>query len=401
MFPSFVAAAAAACLTLCIPGSDRISGASAFHLQGGSPKLALGFEAPHSAQRAAALATPSSSPSSLLSVGPHKEALAGTQQLAAAFSQQECSKLDEGDSSALALAAFSRCHKPLLNDRGPEIPDGNLCMLLRGCDAHQRMISPLELKTNAAALPGAAPALVMAAKGQAAVDRLCEQMVEDLRTAEKQCRGLPLVDLLKLEVSKVHRLLQYATAAGLKKNFLNTHALQVMLELYEVQTTHVCVYPSPRGTRCFAWHSAIACAAVGLCLYVAVGLPLSCGCRSLSSLSLFLSLSARVCVFCIFSSASVFEASVSLIGSRLGFVCVSGSRSRQQLRAEGVARPQGFLQSRQKRHKPVLLSEELLSSCAASAQTAEGSLFVSGRDGCRGIPRVLLAGLRGGHSAIS
>lgn len=136
------------------------------------------------------------------------------------------------DSSVLAMAAFLRCHKPLLNDRGPELPDGNLCMLLRGCDAHQRMISPLELKTNAQALPGAAAAGVMAAKGTAAAEALCEQLGESLKLG-KGPHGVCPVELLKLEVGKVHRLLQFATAAGLKKNFLSSDALLVMLELYE------------------------------------------------------------------------------------------------------------------------------------------------------------------------
>ncbi|CDJ32686.1 LOW QUALITY PROTEIN: uncharacterized protein EMH_0013330 [Eimeria mitis] len=136
------------------------------------------------------------------------------------------------DNSVLAMAAFLRCHKPLLNDRGPELPDGNLCMLLRGCDAHQRMISPLELKTNAEALPGAAAAGVMAAKGTGAAEVLCEQLGESLKLS-KGPHGVCPVELLKLEVGKVHRLLQYATAAGLKKNFLSSDALLVMLELYE------------------------------------------------------------------------------------------------------------------------------------------------------------------------
>ncbi|CDJ46507.1 hypothetical protein, conserved [Eimeria brunetti] len=136
------------------------------------------------------------------------------------------------DHSVLAMAAFLRCHKPLLNDRGPELPDGNLCMLLRGCDAHQRMLAPLELKTNAHALPGAAAAGVMAAKGVAAAEALCEQMREQLASS-KGPHGVCPVELLKLEVGKVHRLLQFATAAGLKKNFLSSDALRVMLELYE------------------------------------------------------------------------------------------------------------------------------------------------------------------------
>lgn len=157
-------------------------------------------------------------------------------RLPALFALSERRGLEEveGDGSALAMASFLRCHKPLLNDRGPEIPDGNLCMLLRGCDAHQRMISPLELKTNAHALPGAVPAGVMAAKGPAAAKALCEQLKDKVASKGEECHGLHLVELLNLEVDKVHRLLQYGTAAGLKKNFLNQDALQVMLELYEV-----------------------------------------------------------------------------------------------------------------------------------------------------------------------
>ncbi|CDI74109.1 hypothetical protein, conserved [Eimeria praecox] len=177
------------------------------------------------------------------------------------------------DHSVLAIAAFLRCHKPLLNDRGPELPDGNLCMLLRGCDAHQRMISPLELKTNAEGLPGATAAGVMVAKGgnscllagcdahqrmisplelktnaeglpgataagvmvakgTAAAEALCEQLGESLKLS-KGPHGVCPVELLKLEVGKVHRLLQFAAAAGLKKNFLSIDALLMMLELYE------------------------------------------------------------------------------------------------------------------------------------------------------------------------
>lgn len=140
----------------------------------------------------------------------------------------------EAEGNALAMASFLRCHKSLLNDRGPEIPDGNLCMLLRGCDAHQRMISSLELKTNSQALPGAAAASVMALKGPAAAEALCEQLKQKVTVNRQEGGGLCPVSLLKLEVDKVHRLLQYAAAAGLKKNFLSQTALQVMLELYEV-----------------------------------------------------------------------------------------------------------------------------------------------------------------------
>ncbi|KAL8436559.1 hypothetical protein ACSSS7_001637 [Eimeria intestinalis] len=151
----------------------------------------------------------------------------------AAFAHGESGDLTEEDGSALALASFLRCHKPLLNDRGNELPDGNLCMLLRGCDAHQRMISPLELKTNAAALPGAAGALVMVQKGPAAEEALCKQFKEKEEGNEEACSHVHRVALLRLEVGKLHRLLQYATAAGLKKGFLDHDAMQVMLELYE------------------------------------------------------------------------------------------------------------------------------------------------------------------------
>ncbi|KAL8451728.1 hypothetical protein Emed_001890 [Eimeria media] len=154
-------------------------------------------------------------------------------RLPAAFAHGESGDLTEEDGSALAMASFLRCHKPLLNDRGNELPDGNLCMLLRGCDAHQRMISPLELKTNAAALPGAAGALVMVTRGPAAEEALCKQFKEKEEGAGETCSHLHRVALLRLEVGKLHRLLQYATAAGLKKDFLDQDAMQVMLELYE------------------------------------------------------------------------------------------------------------------------------------------------------------------------
>ncbi|KAL8441671.1 hypothetical protein Emag_006963 [Eimeria magna] len=154
-------------------------------------------------------------------------------RMPAAFAHGESGDLTEDDGSALAMASFLRCHKPLLNDRGNELPDGNLCMLLRGCDAHQRMISPLELKTNAAALPGAAGALMMVKRGPAAEEALCKQFKEKEDGTGEACSHVHRVALLRLEVGKLHRLLQYATAAGLKKGFLNQDAMQVMLELYE------------------------------------------------------------------------------------------------------------------------------------------------------------------------
>ncbi|KAL8440462.1 hypothetical protein Efla_005604 [Eimeria flavescens] len=234
-----LAASLAACVAACAAGLGSLP-AAAFHLQ----------RQPTAIKAAAAAFAFNSSPSSSPSPPPSSAATftarglpllsqwssaASKLQLPPAFAVGESGNLDREDSSVLAMASFLRCHKPLLNDRGPEIPDGNLCMLLRGCDAHQRMISPLELKTNAAALPGAAAALVMASKGPAAERALCEQQKEDLKASEDACNKVERVALLALEVGKLHRLLQYATAAGLKENFLSQDAMQVMLELYEVQ----------------------------------------------------------------------------------------------------------------------------------------------------------------------
>lgn len=227
----------AASVAAYVASSDGV-GVAAFHLQAtttgasfglGSSQLSRGvglFPLNNVPLKAAGYTTSIPSPSQL--------------RLPALFAQGERGNLEEGDGdgSVLAMASFLRCHKPLLNDRGPEIPDGNLCMLLRGCDAHQRMISPLELKTNAEALPGAIPAGLMAAKGPAAAKALCERLKDKVASSAEECQGLRRLELLSLEVDKVHRLLQYATAAGLKKNFLNQDALQVMLELYEEAGLH-------------------------------------------------------------------------------------------------------------------------------------------------------------------
>lgn len=205
-------------------------GIEAFQLQSGSGAGLLGLGLSHRG-RTTGPASPNTTPP--VSAGCSRVLPASQLRFPAAFAQEEGGNLGEFDGSALAMASFLRCHKPLLNDRGPEIPDGNLCMLLRGCDAHQRMISPLELKTNADALPGAAAAGIMATRGPAAAEALCEQLKDKLSSNGRGPPGLCLVELLKLEVGKVHRLLQYATAAGLKKNFLSQDALLVMLELYE------------------------------------------------------------------------------------------------------------------------------------------------------------------------
>lgn len=206
-------------------------GVEAFQLQSGSSMGLLGLGLTHP-DRNMGLVGSNTAP--LVTAGCSQGLPASQLRFPAAFAQGEGDNLGESDGSALAMASFLRCHKPLLNDRGPEIPDGNLCMLLRGCDAHQRMISPLELKTNADALPGAAAAGLMAAKGPPTAQVLCEQLKDKLSSNGRGPHGLCLVELLKLEVGKVHRLLQYATAAGLKKNFLSQDALLVMLELYEV-----------------------------------------------------------------------------------------------------------------------------------------------------------------------
>lgn len=205
-------------------------GVAAFHLQTGSssPVIGLGCN-----QSTCGMGYLSPNTSSLLKMNLARETRSSQPRISESFAQVEGRKPEDTDVSALAMASFLRCHKPLLNDRGPEIPDGNLCMLLRGCDAHQRMISPLELKTNEAALPGANAARLMASKGPAAAQALCEQLKDKLGNNRQSNNGICLVNLLSLEVEKMHRLLQYATAAGLKKNFLNQDALIVMLELYE------------------------------------------------------------------------------------------------------------------------------------------------------------------------
>lgn len=210
----------------------------AFHLQ---PALTKGgIEASRITTHMELFKGPSSAPTApMAAAGPPWQPPASQLSLSAVSNSLDGVDSSPGaDNSVLAMASFLRCHKPLLNDRGPEIPDGNLCMLLRGCDAHQRMISPLELKTNAEALPGAAAAGVMASKGTAAAEAICKQLAEDLKLS-KTPHGLCPVELLKLEVGKVHRLLQFATAAGLKKNFLSKDALLVMLELYEVRPVNM------------------------------------------------------------------------------------------------------------------------------------------------------------------
>lgn len=213
----------------------------AFHLQ---PALTKGgIEASRISTHTELLKGPSAAPTAPMAAAgtPWKPPASQLSLSAVSNSLEGVDNLPGTDNSVLAMASFLRCHKPLLNDRGPEIPDGNLCMLLRGCDAHQRMISPLELKTNAEALPGAAAAGVMASKGTAAAEAICKQLAEDLKLS-KTPHGLCPVELLKLEVGKVHRLLQFATAAGLKKNFLSRDALLVMLELYEVRPESICAF---------------------------------------------------------------------------------------------------------------------------------------------------------------
>ncbi|XP_026190620.1 uncharacterized protein LOC34623529 [Cyclospora cayetanensis] len=229
-----VAAAVATC--------SIFSGGLTFQIQAGNGRAPAGASSLHSQISKPPFPSASGSLMSMSTFQPTPYRSSQTGLLSAVAAPLEGGSASCGDSrtatdaTVLAMAAFLRCHKPLLNDRGSELPDGNLCMLLRGCDAHQRMISPLELKTNAEALPGAAAAGLMAAKGSAAAEALCEQLKEKIRAPgapEGAPHGVCAVELLKLEVEKVHRLLQYATAAGLKKNFLSRDALVVMRELYE------------------------------------------------------------------------------------------------------------------------------------------------------------------------
>ncbi|KAL8271367.1 hypothetical protein Esti_004701 [Eimeria stiedai] len=225
------------CLSLvaCVAVFEAVS-ARAFHLQT-SPTKAAFVVSSSSSQSARSLEASIARSPAVPPWGVHLKDQRITAfdklRLPAAFAHRESGDLADEDGSALAMASFLRCHKPLLNDRGNELSDGNLCMLLRGCDAHQRMISPLELKTNAAALPGAAGALVMVTRGPAAEEALCKQFKEEEERTGETCSQVHRVALLRLEVGKLHRLLQYATAAGLKKGFLNQDAMQVMLELYE------------------------------------------------------------------------------------------------------------------------------------------------------------------------
>eukprot|EP00920_Eleutheroschizon_duboscqi_P033237 GHVT01080172.1.p1 GENE.GHVT01080172.1~~GHVT01080172.1.p1 ORF type:complete len:234 (-),score=20.35 GHVT01080172.1:18-719(-) len=110
---------------------------------------------------------------------------------------------------------------------------GNLVFLMRGADAHQRHLYPLELQTNRRFLPGADAARIMFdhyeeaaefAVGAAVAAFPHERNVSDLST------------MLRVELSKYHRVLQYAVAAGLAATPFLRHEVMIYTGEYYDET---------------------------------------------------------------------------------------------------------------------------------------------------------------------
>nr|PIL98915.1 hypothetical protein TGCOUG_222270 [Toxoplasma gondii COUG] len=131
---------------------------------------------------------------------------------------------------AMTLRSYLRCHMSLLSDTSPAFNNGNLMFLFRAADAHDRLLSPLELHTNVHHLPGADAARVMVALEPEALEAAGAQADSGVQTAQTQ--NFPR-ELLKFEVRRLHRLLQFACAGQLRGEFLSRASTKVMLDLFQ------------------------------------------------------------------------------------------------------------------------------------------------------------------------
>ncbi|PHJ15598.1 hypothetical protein CSUI_010590 [Cystoisospora suis] len=145
-------------------------------------------------------------------------------------------------SFALTLRSYLRCHMSLLSDSSPTFNNGNLVFLFRAADAHDRLISPLELQTNKHHLPGHQAARTMAILEQQALQYAVEEEEADEHhgrdKAKPSAAKIPenqtelfRSELLKFEVRRLHRILQFTCAAKLRGEVLDRQSAKVMYDL--------------------------------------------------------------------------------------------------------------------------------------------------------------------------
>ncbi|PFH33759.1 hypothetical protein BESB_079750 [Besnoitia besnoiti] len=150
-----------------------------------------------------------------------------------AASNAQCADAEEKPTPlALTLRSYLRCHMSLLSDASPAFSNGNLMFLYRAADAHERLISPLELHTNSHHLPGAEAARVMATFEPEALEAAVPPEADKEKPPQDE-RKVFARELLKFEVRRLHRLLQFACAGELRGEILNRDSTKVMFELLQ------------------------------------------------------------------------------------------------------------------------------------------------------------------------
>lgn len=150
-------------------------------------------------------------------------------------------------SFALTLRSYLRCHMSLLSDSSPTFNNGNLVFLFRAADAHDRLISPLELQTNKHHLPGHQAARTMAILEQQALQYAVEEQEDQGRDKAKPgtAKKIPenqtelfRSELLKFEIRRLHRILQFTCAARLRGEVLDKQSTKVMYDLLNVRKSN-------------------------------------------------------------------------------------------------------------------------------------------------------------------
>ncbi|CBZ50091.1 conserved hypothetical protein [Neospora caninum Liverpool] len=174
----------------------------------------------------------------LASFAPHaltqtrESACSRTPALGAACGDAELELEGQPTPLAMTLRSYLRCHVSLLSDTSPAFNNGNLMFLYRAADAHERLISPLELHTNAHHLPGAAAARTMVSLEPEALEAAVPPD-SGVATDKQATQQAFAHELLKFEVRRLHRLLQFACAGQVRGEFLNRASTKVMLDLIQ------------------------------------------------------------------------------------------------------------------------------------------------------------------------
>ncbi|KAF8823034.1 hypothetical protein IE077_001103 [Cardiosporidium cionae] len=125
------------------------------------------------------------------------------------------------------LKGFLRGHKNLFDDSS--VNNGNIVYLLRGADASQRLLYPIEIETNRPFLMGADDALTMFHRNNEAMQFIKDAVLRDFPHLNQK---ESVKEIFNEDMIRFHRVLQYGVATGLTKGFMRPEVLEYNAKLY-------------------------------------------------------------------------------------------------------------------------------------------------------------------------